>query len=56
MSKELAQSVYNHLAKTNQAFCFVDGEVIDRQYIAKILGCSIRELRKNDISISEWKI
>ena len=49
MNKELAQDIYNHLAQTQQAFCFVDGALIDRQYIALILGCSIRDLKRSDI-------
>lgn len=37
MTKKKAQEIWNHLLRTNQWFCFVDGMVVDREYVESIL-------------------
>ena len=38
MSKQLAKEVLNHLEKTNQAFCFVDGVIVSREMCLEVLA------------------
>ena len=50
MNKELAEKVYNHLLKTKQGFCFVNGGIVSLGDCERVLDIDSETRYKKTLS------